>query len=158
LREIDTFCLIGEREVNRRLSDRGEVFKNCILRAPVEKVSGRGLNSLTFGADFLNRDDSFGGAVRQTSQEHAIDDAEDRRACTDAECESDDDDRSEARMLQQSPHAVANIFNYRIHNLFDPSLECADLSALWSHVECAFRGGTKAATSRRTPWRRSPHS
>jgi hypothetical protein len=34
------------------------------------------------------------------------------------------------------------------------SLECADLSALWSRAEHAFRVGTKAVTSHRTPRRR----
>jgi ubiquinone biosynthesis protein len=42
----------------------------------------------------------------------------------------------------------------RIAPFEDASLECADLSALWSRVERAFRIGTKAVTSHRTPRRR----
>jgi len=41
LREVDPLSVIGECEVCRGGLNRGEVFEDCVLRAPVEEVGGR---------------------------------------------------------------------------------------------------------------------
>src|SRR5678815_2606644 len=65
---------------------------------------------------FLNGDDPFCRSIRQTTQQHAVDNAEDRGARADTQRERDHDDRREPRMLQQPPHAITNVFDDRVHN------------------------------------------
>src|SRR6185295_12245524 len=115
LREVDAFGLIGEREVSVSYPDRGEVFEDGVLRAPVKKVWSSHLSLLSFSIDFLNSHDPIRVGIWQPSQHDAVDDAEDRSARADAETESDYRDRGERRAFEYSTKCKLKIFQYGFH-------------------------------------------
>src|SRR5256885_11234005 len=112
---MDSLCVIREREVRGGRLDCSEMFKDRVLRAPIVEVCGCYLTSFAFTIELLNRDDAFGVFIRQTTQQNAVDDAEDGGAGADAQGESYHHNRGESGMLHQPPQTVSNVFDYRIH-------------------------------------------
>jgi hypothetical protein len=93
--------------------DVGAVFRNCLkaaaLVAEIVEVRIRKARRPTLRIDLEDGHDPVRRRVRQRSQQHAVDDAENGRRRADAERESENGDHRKAGMLAELPESVAAI-------------------------------------------------
>ena len=82
---------------------------------PVEKICSRDDVAEPSGRLLPDEHDAVGIGVRKRSQEHTIDEAEDRAVGPDAEGEREDGDRCEAWIPDERSHAVANVLQQLMH-------------------------------------------
>ena len=64
---------------------------------------------------FTEHGDAVGVRVRQWSQQHRVDDAEDGGVCADAERESEDGDDCEARIFPEHAQRETNVLHRLLH-------------------------------------------
>lgn len=120
--------LINTREVWAARAVGCDTVEGLGLRAPVEKVSGRGVAELFFAAFRItgkNSDETIRFSERKRSQQDRVDDAKDCGVGADSECEGQDYYRgedglppqrsgSEAQISEEHAHAVA-VLNWSRH-------------------------------------------
>jgi hypothetical protein len=63
----------------------------------------------------IDRDEAIRLPVRERTQQHRVDDAEDRGVRADSEREGEDDDRGEGRALGETAEAVTDVAEEGVH-------------------------------------------
>src|SRR5262249_29661048 len=100
LRYVKAFGLISQSQIRGGGFNSSELFEDCVLLAPIVEVRRRYLNALTFGIEFLDRNDAVGLAIGQTSEHYTVYDAEDGGASANSQRQSQDHYRCEPGMFQ----------------------------------------------------------
>ena len=103
-------AVAGQRDGGRRVP--GDVLHGAGLRAPVEDVEVGAVVGLVADGG-VDGDEARRVGEGQRLQQHAVDDAEDRGVGADAEGQHHDDQRAEARRLEEEPECLAEVSEHR---------------------------------------------
>src|SRR5438128_8970543 len=87
----------------------GKMFENRVVVSPVEIVRQRNRIILSWSGRFVENHDSVSVWIRQRSQQHCIDDAEDSGVSADPERKRDDDDGGKRRVFDELPERETQI-------------------------------------------------
>jgi hypothetical protein len=90
-------------------ADERHVFERMAAVAPVEERQVTDVAGRAGRPPLADRDEAIGIRVRQRTEQHRVEDAEDRRVRADAERQGHERDRCEAGRAPQQPRRVANV-------------------------------------------------
>ncbi|MDP7340395.1 MAG: hypothetical protein QGI10_04785 [Vicinamibacterales bacterium] len=100
--------------------DRLECLDRAALRAPVDQVGRRDTVDLTGRSGLPDGDQPVRLGERQRTEQHAVDETEDRRVGADPERQRQHDGRCEAGAPPQLPDAIAHVLPKLIHDVAEP--------------------------------------
>ena len=92
--------------------ERADALEDGVLLPPVEKRGRGDREAAELLQDLVHAHERVGLRVGERTQQHAVDDAEDRAAGADAERQRQDGDDREARSPRQLAQRVAGVAQY----------------------------------------------
>ena len=105
----DPFGLAVRHQRRHPRTDQRHVLEGVAARAPVEKRRVADVAGRSGRAALADRDQAIRICVRQRTQQHGVEDAEDRGVRADAERQGHERDRREAGRAPQQPRRIANV-------------------------------------------------
>ena len=87
----------------------GEIFENGVVVSPIKVVRQRNRIILSRAGRFVENHDSLRVWIRQRSQQHRIDDAEDSGVSADPERKRDNSDGGKRRVFDELPERETQI-------------------------------------------------
>ena len=111
-------CLFSVSQGETLMSINGDALEYSILRAPIEEIwigTGRFVVHVVRADAHVvrrKRHDFFRFLERQRTQEHRIQDAEDRGVRANTKCKCDDNDGGKGWLLCQRAQRIANILSH----------------------------------------------